>query len=247
MADTAFSKGAKTFILSNMDAMREETTPKKGRRWRGVVPRLAVYALFLLLVLFVAGFFLFCNLIADEPEDVARADGIVALTGGESRIPVAVKLLARKRASRLLISGVNPTTTKEELITLAPDSKAWFNCCIDIGRQAQNTIGNADETREWVEEQRFKSLIVVTASYHMPRSLAELRRALPDVELIPYPVTPRNLHMRSWWTHPGTLQLLLSEYVKFIPTLGRCTLSQIGHGHNLFNGTGRCLNGGYTG
>lgn len=209
--------------------------------------RTVVFSLSILLVLFIAGFFFFYNLITSEPEDVAQADGIVALTGGEARIPVAVKLLAKGRARRLLISGVNPSTTKEELIALAPHSKALFNCCIDIGRQAQNTIGNADETHQWVEEQQFHSLIVVTASYHMPRSLAELRRALPDVELIPYPVTPRNLHIHSWWTHPGTLQLLFWEYVKFIPTLGRCTLSQMSYGHNVFRGTGRCLNGGYTG
>jgi uncharacterized SAM-binding protein YcdF (DUF218 family) len=87
----------------------------------------------------------------------------------------------------------------------------------------------------------------VTASYHMPRSMAELRRAMPDAVLMPYPVKPRNLHVQSWWANPGTLQLLVSEYVKFIPALGRCSISQVRHGYGVFDGTRRCINGGFAG
>jgi uncharacterized SAM-binding protein YcdF (DUF218 family) len=188
------------------------------------------------------GFFLFWGLIEHEPaRDVARADAIVALTGGEARIPEAVKLLAQGKGRRLLISGVNPATTRRELAGLTPNSQHLFRCCIDVGRVARDTVGNADETSAWVRERKFSSLIVVTASYHMPRSLAELRRTLPDVELIPYPVQPRNVHVDAWWAYPGTMQLLLSEYIKFMPSYARCVVAQLGR-KGLPGAARQCLN-----
>lgn len=190
---------------------------------------------------FLLGFLAFCSLITDEPGEIGRADGIVALTGGEARIPEAVKLLARGNGRRLLISGVNPTTTRAELVSLMPDTRRLFNCCIDMDKVARDTIGNANETRTWMDKRRFRSLIVVTSTYHMPRSLAELRRALPDVELIPYPVKPKSVDVRAWWASTSTLQLLVSEYVKFMPAVARCVFSQTAHGRGAFNGTRRCL------
>ncbi len=200
----------------------------------------------LVLVAFVAGFGVFCRIVARAPGHIHRADGIVALTGGEARIPSAVRLLADGKAKRLLISGVNPSTTRRELIKLVPDSKAWFRCCIDVDRVARDTISNANETKSWVERRQFRSLIVVTASYHMPRSLAELRRAMPDTDLLPYPVVPRSVNLKSWWTDKDALQLLMSEYVKFLPTLGRCLVTQVRHGNGVIGGTRRCINGSHT-
>ena len=63
-----------------------------------------------------------------------------------------------------------------------------FECCVDIGYEAQDTPGNADETMHWAADQGFSKLIIVTSSYHMPRSLTELGRVMPDVRLVPYPV-----------------------------------------------------------
>jgi uncharacterized SAM-binding protein YcdF (DUF218 family) len=117
-----------------------------------------------------------------------------------------------------------------------------FRCCIDVGHVARDTIGNADETGQWARERRFKSLIVVTASYHMPRSLAELRRKLPDVELIPYPVQPRNVHVNAWWAHPGTMQLLVMEYLKFMPAFARCYGVQVVRGQGVVGSGQQCLN-----
>ncbi|MEC9369516.1 MAG: YdcF family protein [Pseudomonadota bacterium] len=167
------------------------------------------------------GFVLFVNAVADMPDDVPTADGIVALTGGEARIAEAIKLLSQKKGKRLLITGVNPSTTREELQRLIDDGGELFNCCVDLDHNARDTVGNAEETHEWVEEQGFGSLIVVTSSYHMPRALAELGRESPGVRLFAYPVTPANLHIDSWWAHPGTFRLLASEYVKYLPAVAR--------------------------
>ena len=239
---TAFSRDAKAYkVREPARAPAIAPAPPKVSKAR-LGLKLAVILLAALAAVFGFGFFLFWGLIDHEPaQEVARADAIVALTGGEARIPEAVKLLAQGKGRRLLISGVNPATTRRELAGLTPNSQHLFRCCIDVGRLARDTIGNADETSAWVRERRFSSLIVVTASYHMPRSLAELRRTLPDVVLIPYPVRPRNVHVDAWWAHPGTLQLLLSEYVKFMPSYARCVLAQFGRKGPL-GATKQCLN-----
>jgi uncharacterized SAM-binding protein YcdF (DUF218 family) len=55
----------------------------------------------------------------------------------------------------------------------------------------------------------------------MPRAQAELARVMPGVTLIPYPVVDNNVHLDRWWSYPGTTKLLLSEYLKYLPALGR--------------------------
>jgi uncharacterized SAM-binding protein YcdF (DUF218 family) len=240
---STFEKGTKGFIVKAVTTASEfPGASKKVSRVRLSV-KIAMLVLGVLLLGGGLGFYLFWSLIEHEPaQNVRRADAIVALTGGEARIPEAVRLLAQGKGRRLLISGVNPTTTRKELSGLAPNSGHLFRCCIDVGHEARDTIGNADETSQWVKERRFKSLIVVTASYHMPRSLAELRRTLPDVELIPYPVQPRNVHVSAWWAHRGTMQLLIMEYLKFMPAFARCYGVQVWRGHGVFGAGRQCLN-----
>jgi uncharacterized SAM-binding protein YcdF (DUF218 family) len=193
-------------------------------QWLGHLAKLVIVAA----VIFGIGFLLFADFIKDEPAEViGKADGIVALTGGEARISAAIRLLSDEHGKRLLISGVNPSTTREQLIRLNPKSAGQFRCCIDLDWNALDTIGNAEETAAWVRRRGFKSLIVVTSSYHMPRSIIELRRELPDVELIPYPVKSRAFEKGEWWTHPAGLRLLLTEYLKLFPTLVRFAASRV--------------------
>jgi len=176
----------------------------------------------LLLVMLIIGFIVFANSIAREPREPAyAADGIVVLTGGVSRIDEATKLLAKRKAKRMLITGVGRETTMDELKTLTTQGEQYFTCCVDIDKEARNTIDNATETAEWVALHRYGSIIIVTSNYHMPRALAELARVLPGVTLIPYAVVDNNVHVEHWWTYPGTTKLLLSEYLKYLPALGR--------------------------
>lgn len=179
--------------------------------------------------LFLSGFALFVQHVADyeEPRDVA-AEGIVALTGGASRISDALDLLQQGRARRLLITGVHPVATPREIAAQQqrPGALDLFNCCIDLDRRALNTAGNAEQTRNWVERRGFRSLIVVTSEYHMPRSLTELARVLPDVRLVPYPVSSPVMREGESWADVERAQLLLSEYVKYVFSLARQTLEQ---------------------
>jgi uncharacterized SAM-binding protein YcdF (DUF218 family) len=163
---------------------------------------------------YVAGFLLFV-LTLPRVKTNERADGIVALTGGDERLRSAVALLERGAAQRLLITGVHPSTTKEELRVLSHGGER-FDCCTDLGYEAANTRGNAEETAEWAHDHHYQSLIVVTASYHMPRSLTEFAAAMPDERLVPYPVEPPDVDLSGWWHKPGTLHLLHGEYVKYL-------------------------------
>lgn len=170
-------------------------------------------------VLFAGGFVAFVSTIQRDAGAPQAAEGIVALTGGKARIGQAVRLLAQGLAKRLLITGVHPSTKASELQRLVPRGAEFFPCCVDLGRAALDTQGNAAEASEWVAKRGFSSLIVVTSSYHMRRTLLEFSRAMPQVQLIPYAVSAPNLRIDNWWAHKGTLRLLFFEYVKYLNAL----------------------------
>jgi uncharacterized SAM-binding protein YcdF (DUF218 family) len=189
-------------------------TGGRSRLLRAGLPVMTALAL----VLVVTGFVGFAERItkAAPPAD-PRADAIVVLTGGSARIDGALQLLAERRASRLLISGVNPSVSSKDLARLVGgDLRDDLDCCVDLGHDAIDTVGNAAEARSWVKERGFSSLIVVTSDYHMPRSMAELANAMPDVELIPFPVSNPQLRLADWWRDPPTLALLATEYGKYL-------------------------------
>ncbi len=181
--------------------------------------RYIVFGIALAGAVFATGFVLFVNAIERDSSTPQAAEGIVALTGGKARIGKAFKLLTTGQAKRLLITGVNPSTKASELQRLVPRGAEFFPCCVDLGRAALDTRGNAAETSEWVDRHGFSSLIVVTSSYHMPRTLIEYARVMPHVHLIPYAVLSPNFKIENWWSHPGTRRLLFSEYVKYLNAL----------------------------
>ncbi len=133
------------------------------------------------------------------PSAEPSADAIVSLTGGSTlRIKTGVDLLTAGAGERLLISGVNPSVDADAVRAQTGGEPALFACCIDLGREALTTVGNAAETAAWADEHGYESLLVVTSNYHMPRSLLELRHAMPDVELIAHPVRSGVDPARTW-------------------------------------------------
>ncbi len=193
--------------------VRTRPAPPPRRRAR----RIILLVLGLAVVLFTADSIRFVHLIeVNENASPRNADGIVVLTGGPFRIGDALDLLAAGRGQRLLISGVNPLTRSREIASLVPEHQRWFNCCVDLEHSSTNTIGNALETRRWVKGRNFKSLIVVTANFHMPRAMVELAHQLPDVALVPYAVVSDKVKVETWWENPETARLLFLEYLKYI-------------------------------
>ena len=152
----------------------------------------------------------------------------MVLTGGSSRVSDAMELLAGGYGKRLLISGVHPTNGASDISRSLPDNQSLLTCCVDLDRSAVNTRSNAAETRRWARERGFKSLIVVTSNYHMPRAIVELSHAMPDIELIPFAVVGDKWRDEPWWTSGATLRLLLSEYVKYVAAEMRVRLADAG-------------------
>lgn len=176
---------------------------------------------------FIAGFIAFAlSATTVRPPSAENADAIVVVTGGEDRINVALGLLRQGGGKRLLISGVNPRTSTGAIREHTGEDRRLFECCVDIGREAHDTVGNAEETRDWAAQRRYQKLVVVTSSYHMPRTLVEFSRAMPDVGFVAHPVLSRNVRDHAWWQSPGTLRLLFGEYVKFIAAATRLGISR---------------------
>ncbi|MEX2009221.1 MAG: YdcF family protein [Dongiaceae bacterium] len=158
-----------------------------------------------------------------EPANAAvPTDAIVVLTGGSERLGEGLRLLAARRAGTLFVSGVYQGVDLTQLLQgLGPMDDMPLNpktvaCCIELGHGAGNTEGNARETAAWMATRGFRSLRLVTADYHMQRSLLEFRRAMPDVEILPHPVFPELVNRDGWWHSPGTAALLMNEYSKYL-------------------------------
>jgi uncharacterized SAM-binding protein YcdF (DUF218 family) len=188
----------------------------------------------LAVVAFAAGFVFFISLLPNEEAPIDRsADGIVVLTGGTSRVTDALELLAAGRGKRLLITGVNPGTTTGDIARQTVDYGRLLNCCVDLDYSALNTLGNAVQARRWAIDHDFKSLIVVTSAYHMPRALAELAHQLPDAALIPFPVVSDRLRIEPWWSNGETTKLVLSEYLKYLFAKVRMRFDTVAGGDDI--------------
>ncbi|MCU0885354.1 MAG: YdcF family protein [Beijerinckiaceae bacterium] len=156
-----------------------------------------------------------------EPRNPERADGIVVLTGGSQRLSDGLGLLAEGHGRRLLISGVYQKTGRDEIARHARDLRPMLACCVDLGKSARNTIGNAIEARRWAQSNGFTSLLVVTSNYHMPRTVGEFRHALQDMRLIGHPVVSDSVDITRLWSDAGVFRVVGAEYLKFVVSRAR--------------------------
>ena len=174
-----------------------------------MILRLGIGLAVVALLAWLAGFVWFARMASRPAGPLPQADGIVVLTGGSHRIEQGLRLLAQGRAPLLLVSGVQPGTEVARLARAVGIDPGAVAGRVTLGQSAVSTRGNALETVEWVQRHDLRSVIVVTAFYHMPRALAELRRALPMTTLYACPVQVEGSARR-------TLMLLASEYTKWL-------------------------------
>ncbi|UXN03799.1 YdcF family protein [Bartonella sp. HY406] len=192
------------------------------RNWRKRffkhIPPILIFV-FIVFAIFTTGFVYFGEKVDRlmAPNPLPQADGIIVLTGGRARIESGIFLLNQKKAHHLLISGVNPAADSGTLARANHTDPKLFECCIELGHEALNTKGNGSESAEWVKKHNYKKIYVVTNDYHMPRSLYIMQQAMPDVELIPYPIRVEN-QSDDWLSIINHLRVLGIEYLKYIGT-----------------------------
>ena len=143
-------------------------------------------------------------------DDSRPVDAIVVTTGGNKRIEAGLELFAQGRAKHLFITGVHPDVTKGEITAMWKHNKPLPDCCITLGHRATTTIQNAAETLEWLTEQNYSSIILVTSNYHMTRAWLEHKHMLPGVKIILHPITQPEItpERQRFWL------LTFSEYNK---------------------------------
>jgi uncharacterized SAM-binding protein YcdF (DUF218 family) len=188
-------------------------------------------ALVILIMIWTVGLLAFATRVqhstpAPEPP---VADGIVALTGASViRLEAATKLLEEGKGKRLLVSGVNRQASRADILDVTKARKKLYDCCVDLGFMAADTVGNAEETAEWARAKGYRKIILVTADFHMPRALLELRSAMPDAEIVPYPVLTETLDTPRWTKTNGGVRLMALEYTKYLAILGREAFLRLG-------------------
>jgi uncharacterized SAM-binding protein YcdF (DUF218 family) len=160
-----------------------------------------------------------------RPDPSSTTDAIVVLTGGRQRLETGLELLAAGKAKKLFISGVNQRVDREELLRSLGPLPENAACCILIGHTADNTFGNARESADWMREEGYRSLRLVTGWYHMRRSLLEFERAMPRVRVVPHPVFAHRVDPERWWSWHGAPLLVLGEYDKFLVSWARPVLT----------------------
>ena len=186
---------------------------RKHDRRRRFLFKLGLAAGFVV-VLWIIGLIRFADMVPAAVVDATtRTDAVIVLTGGSRRLGEGLELLSRGLAEKLFVSGVYQGVEVRELLKVMKRRPGGLESLIGIGN-ATNTAGNAIETTVWMKKNEYRSLRLVTAAYHMPRSLLEFGHAMPGVTLIPHPVFPENVKRDRWWAWPGTASLMIGEYDK---------------------------------
>ena len=179
---------------------------------------------FAVVVAWAGGLMWFASTIPARVDDTTtHTDAIVVLTGGSERIETGLSLLANGFADRMFVSGVGGQVRVNDLTNRMSSWPVELVEKISVGKAANDTPGNALETADWAHASDVHSIRLVTAAYHMRRSLLEFQDAMGDVTIIPNAVFPPNVKT-DWWRWPGTARLIASEYTKFMLTWARQSL-----------------------
>ncbi len=171
------------------------------------------HAISLLAAAVVMGFILFLWQLREHNLDMQTVtDGIIVLTGGKGRVAYGVNLYKQGLGKKLYISGVHHKVSAHTLAA-KQDIPLQSHALVKeahLGYLAQNTIQNAQESAQWIQDHNLTSIRLVTADYHLQRSILELKRFSPTVKVIAHPLkTVHGLNKKS-------IKLLWGEYLKLV-------------------------------
>ncbi len=180
-----------------------------------ITKKIAAILCIFILLLDIIDFVKIFNISPSEIKQSNNIDGIVVFTGGESRIKTAIQLLTDGISDHLFISGVNPETDKNNISKQIYIDFNLIDCCIDLGSNAKNTFENAIETANWIRENEYKNIIIVTSDYHMKRSLLIMKDFSKDTKFYPYHVQSKlldDMNIKKF----EKLRIIILEYSKYL-------------------------------
>ena len=176
------------------------------------------------------GFFFFIHSMPTElpSTQTVNTEAIVVLTGGRSRIDTGIELLKKNPSKILFITGINSRLKKiPNVIKISARLPKASQNKVEFGYRARSTFENALETKAWLNSHHIKSITLVTATYHIPRSMLEFEKAMPNVQIKCYPVFPSGFKINKWWFNPRSAIFLFKEYVKYSVAFTRIYISNI--------------------
>jgi len=132
--------------------------------------------------------------------------GVAIFTGGQNRIQTGFEILQNfPNVKYVLISGVNPHSSREKVLSNFLPQQGGFAGSIQLDYDARTTYGNVLQTKAWAEENKIDTLIIVTSNYHIPRARALAELYLENQQTSFYPVVAERISLR----------LMISEFIKY--------------------------------
>jgi uncharacterized SAM-binding protein YcdF (DUF218 family) len=113
-----------------------------------------------------------------RPAGAGRADAVVVLTGGNSRIDRGIEVLGKGWAKEMFVSGVNREVRPHEFAKEYGVSAKLMACCVTLGFESVDTRSNAQEIARWAAKEKIRSIRLVTNDWHMRRAAFDLSVAL---------------------------------------------------------------------
>lgn len=203
--------------------------PKKKISKTKFFAEIALVVSSFIILLLILSFLWFLSQVprANPNSELKKVNSIIVLTGGSNRIDSGILLLKKGFAENLFVSGADRGVTINKMLRASgfEDSDIVemeeIREKIFIGYEADDTKTNAKEVKAWLDKRKKDSIYLVTANYHMPRSLLIFKNYLPDTEIIPYPAFPDNFKMNGWLFHNKSRNIVIAEYMKYMATISK--------------------------
>ena len=177
---------------------------------RKLILSLTILLLSLGFISFFIGFLFFVKGLPIESQvpilKETQFDGVIAYTGGKYRIGTAALIIKNGFKGPVLISGVYPGLDMSKVYQALELTKQQTQQ-INIDYSAVSTVGNVEQTLNWVKSNNLSKVLIITSYYHVPRTQLLLNNmADAKTQFVSYPVFSNN----------ATISLLFSEYIKFL-------------------------------
>jgi uncharacterized SAM-binding protein YcdF (DUF218 family) len=161
---------------------------------------------------------------ADEPArwlivtDPPRwADAAVVLAGDPDyeRTKTAVRLQLEGQVGLLILTGGEPgpgdsaTSLREVALRAGVPSDR-----IRMEQVSRSTRGSMEAIQPILEQERIRSVVVVTSPYHQRRAYWTARKTLRGVEVLSQPASPSGWRPEGWWRTRWGRRIVLGEYAR---------------------------------